>query len=561
MKMRLSVLAALLLALLLCFCGCLGDTPDTPATLPPVTEPPVTNPPVTEPPVTEPPVTEPPVTEPPVTEPPVTNPPVTNPPVTEPPVTNPPVTNPPVTEPPVCMHSYQTTTTAATCTTPGSTVSRCTKCGDTKTETIPALGHNSDKKTVKDPTCTAKGTTTYSCSRCGKVMKTEEKAALGHSYGAWVVTTEATTTKEGVRTATCSVCKATKTEKIPKLSPLKALDPSEYYGYQYLGTLPNATQMQGAYRKIVAESEKQAKEIDISEFHLSPDDIGAVYMIYVLDYPQHFWVSRQGLYYTTDGFISPSYLTFEGGLDRARNTFEKAIDSLLEGISGDDSEFVREEKAHDHLVAFCEYFSTKQEIEHNAYGAVVDGKAVCEGYAKAMQCLMYRCGIQCFTVNGTIASGNHEWNIIRIGGEYYHLDPTFDDPTGTNYCSHKYFNLTTKQISEDHKIVDSMNYVSIPTCTATKYYYPMYGGVVVKELTVDALAQGMVAFYEKTGKLDTIVLYYMGDPSAVGPFLKSNAGKALTAAQKLSDAFKTVKVTSYIDPQGGAQFALLFKPV
>ena len=603
MKKRLACLALLALALLLCLCSCLGDAPDTPATQPPVTNPPVTQPPATQPPATEPPVTTEPITVPPVTEP-VTQPPVTEP-VTQPPVTEPvtqppvtePVTQPPVTEPVPCTHSYQTSTTPATCTEAGSTVHCCTKCGDTwaetipplghnsdkqetvkatceaagsttykcsrcgttvKTETIPALGHNSDKKTVKDPTCTAKGTTTYSCSRCGRIMKTEEKAALGHSYGAWTVTTAPTLTKEGVRTATCSVCKATKTEKIPKLAPLKALDPTEYYGYAYLGTLPNGTAMQGAYREIVKGVEACADTIDISAFRIDQTDVLTVYMMYKLDYPQHFWLGREYRYTSDGSTVYPSYIAFDGGLDKARAAFDKAIDALLEGISGDDDEFTREEKAHDNLVNFCVYNLTGQEIEHTSYAAAVTGKAVCEGYAKAMQYLLYRCGIQCFTVNGKVQSGNHEWNIVRIGGEYYHLDVTFDDPTGSyELCSHRYFNLTTEQITENHQIVDSMNYLPIPACTATKYYYPTWGGIVLKELTVDELAAGILAYVEKHGAGDRIYLYYMGDSAEIRPFLQSKAYEAFRKVQKETDALAKYTKLTFIDPAGSPQIALL----
>ncbi|MGN0155335.1 MAG: cellulase family glycosylhydrolase [Lachnospiraceae bacterium] len=78
---------------------------------------------------------------------------------------------------------------------------------------------NTEVKNVVAATCTEEGYTgdTY-CKDCGVIRATgTTKAALGHSYGEGVVTTEPTETEDGVRTYTCTVCGATKTEDIPAL--------------------------------------------------------------------------------------------------------------------------------------------------------------------------------------------------------------------------------------------------------------------------------------------------------------------------------------------------------
>ena len=167
-------------------------------------------------------------------------------------------------------------TKAATCDATGTKTYTCTVCNGTKTETIPALGHNYgqwqylnstqhrhycannsghyetrahswDAGEVTTPaTCTTNGIKTFTCQDCGGT-KTETIQATGHNYGAWtkvdnnqhkrvcandnshveianhswnngVVTTEPTETSTGVKTYTCSVCKGTKTETIPALT-------------------------------------------------------------------------------------------------------------------------------------------------------------------------------------------------------------------------------------------------------------------------------------------------------------------------------------------------------
>jgi hypothetical protein len=106
-------------------------------------------------------------------------------------------------------------TKPATCTTAGTRVYTCELCKATvKTETIKALGHNYSAKVVA-PTCTERGYTHHQCTRCAANYKDTYKDALGHKWNNGVVTKTPTYTKEGVKTFTCSKCKATKTETLP----------------------------------------------------------------------------------------------------------------------------------------------------------------------------------------------------------------------------------------------------------------------------------------------------------------------------------------------------------
>ena len=91
----------------------------------------------------------------------------------------------------------------------------CTRCGETKTEVIPALSHeHSYKAVVTAPTCTAKGYTTHTCS-CGESYVDTYVDALGHAWDSGKVTKPATETEDGVKTFTCTRCGETKTEVIP----------------------------------------------------------------------------------------------------------------------------------------------------------------------------------------------------------------------------------------------------------------------------------------------------------------------------------------------------------
>lgn len=89
------------------------------------------------------------------------------------------------TEDSECTHDYQITAeTDATCTAAGSKTYKCTKCGDTYSETVPATGHTEVTDEAKTATCTGSGLTEGShCSVCGEILKAQEVVpAAGHQY-------------------------------------------------------------------------------------------------------------------------------------------------------------------------------------------------------------------------------------------------------------------------------------------------------------------------------------------------------------------------------------------
>ena len=82
-------------------------------------------------------------------------------------------------------------------TTEGEKVYRCTICGETKTATIPVIGHiHHYESKVTAPTCTEQGYTTHTCS-CGDSYVDTYVDALGHALGAWTVIKQATCTAKG----------------------------------------------------------------------------------------------------------------------------------------------------------------------------------------------------------------------------------------------------------------------------------------------------------------------------------------------------------------------------
>ncbi|MBR2604419.1 MAG: hypothetical protein IKE11_01870 [Clostridia bacterium] len=107
-------------------------------------------------------------------------------------------------------------TQEATCTAEGVKTFTCYNCGATRTDTFPAKGHTPTTVAGKAATCNEAGLTEGSqCSACGAILKAQETIpAKGHAWDQGVITTEPQGFTPGVRTFTCTVCGATKTEAV-----------------------------------------------------------------------------------------------------------------------------------------------------------------------------------------------------------------------------------------------------------------------------------------------------------------------------------------------------------
>ena len=125
-------------------------------------------------------------------------------------------------------------TIPATCTEDGVKTYTCSACKETKTETVEKLGHSFGAvEVIKAPTCTETGISGKRCTHDGcEVIDSETVIpATGHQWDEGVVTREPTYTENGEKTFTCTVCRTTRTEPIPMLTPeLDSVDLNEIVG-------------------------------------------------------------------------------------------------------------------------------------------------------------------------------------------------------------------------------------------------------------------------------------------------------------------------------------------
>lgn len=93
----------------------------------------------------------------------------------------------------------------------------------------------------------------------------------------------------------------------------------------------------------------------------------------------------------------------------------------------------------------------EMQILRSAYGALVAGKTVCTGYARAFQALCNELGLPCWTVNGYQDGEGHIWNMVRLSGETLYIDCTFADTGGR---PNKYFLASAEEMETRDYVPD-----------------------------------------------------------------------------------------------------------
>ncbi|MBD7910189.1 dockerin type I domain-containing protein [Clostridium cibarium] len=145
-------------------------------------------------------------------------------------------------------------------------------------------------------------------------------------------------------------------------------------------------------------------------------------------------------YSNDNATISTMKTAFNNKVQEVKNNYLSTATTALE----------KEYAIHDYIIKNTTYDmenyknNTIPNISHTAYGSLVNGVAVCDGYSKAAQLFLRDSGIE----SGIVVSEaiNHAWNFIKLDGYYYFLDLTWDDPDRGDWVSYKYFNATDAEM-------------------------------------------------------------------------------------------------------------------
>ncbi len=253
----------------------------------------------------------------------------------------------------------------------------------------------------------------------------------------------------------------------------------------------------------------------------SSRDIELAYLALTNDRPEYFWVPKS---YKTRSLGERQEICFAEASDgwfyteserkSAESKIKSSLESFLKTVDKADSEYTRELKAHDWLCEKITYDRTaltdfdKYFDAWTVAGAFIDGKAVCEGYSRAMQLLMYMTGIECSLVTGT-TEDSHMWNTVKIDGKHYHVDVTSDD--GAKYGTyHFFFNVTTDYlkksrtvfplISSENESFDRYN-TYLPKCTELDAnYHVVNSQYISSKSTVESTVVSLICDAVRSGQ-------------------------------------------------------------
>ena len=124
------------------------------------------------------------------------------------------------------------------------------------------------------------------------------------------------------------------------------------------------------------------------------------------------------------------------------------------------SEYQQVKAFHDYLCETVTY-TERGQASHTAYGALVDGAAVCQGYTQAMDLLCFLSGIDCEYIFGSSRGQNHSWVRVNVEGQWYNVDTTWDDQV--SHISYEYFLRSDEFMARDHTWKSNPNW---PVCPA-----------------------------------------------------------------------------------------------
>ncbi|MDR0821457.1 MAG: Ig-like domain-containing protein [Oscillospiraceae bacterium] len=173
----------------------------------------------------------------------------------------------------------------------------------------------------------------------------------------------------------------------------------------------------------------------------------------ICNYPEMYYVAKKisgQTRYTTSSnsgvlksftiTLKFTYTMSQTEFNKSKPKFDAAASRALAAVLPNMSDFEKALALHDYIVLNSEYDKEAADKNittraHTSYDCLVNKIAVCEGYALAYVYLLRKVGVDAYVISSK--EMNHAWAYVKIDGKWYHVDPTWDDPTvGGQYNWH-----------------------------------------------------------------------------------------------------------------------------
>lgn len=224
------------------------------------------------------------------------------------------------------------------------------------------------------------------------------------------------------------------------------------------------------------------------------------------DHPDLFWVDG---YTITNGAagrkgtleIDLLQDVDEDDIPEMHRELERKAESIVSGISGGSSDYDKLLYIHDYIVKNTVYSHDMVDSSVNglwgtAYGCIVQGDAICQGYAEAFAYLMKLLDIECGMVSGTAGDAGHIWNYVNLDGEYYWIDVTWDDPDEQGNSGegvlHSYFLVDDEHLMRSREIHEDDGQF-VPECSSMEENYFVRNNAFIRHYSLEAVRDALLA--------------------------------------------------------------------
>ncbi len=242
------------------------------------------------------------------------------------------------------------------------------------------------------------------------------------------------------------------------------------------------------YTEILIALEQFGNDIWVST--TSDEALEAVYEHVMADHPEIFYVGGYNyINHTRGGEIKKitftgSYIYSPEEVAARKKQIDAAAQACLADAPNSEDEYFAVKYVYDYLIRNTDYDETAEDNQ-NICSVFLQGRSVCNGYAKAAQYLLNKMGIGCTFVIGFVKNrggedSRHAWNLVRCNGTYYYMDVTWGDASyqivsgetadisKLPEVNYDYLNVTTKELESTHSISDT---IAMPVCTAMQDNY------------------------------------------------------------------------------------------
>ena len=258
------------------------------------------------------------------------------------------------------------------------------------------------------------------------------------------------------------------------------------YSYQFLSEpekvwYQNILDILGAFRTGV--------KLDAGPLSKGCDEetLKKVFQCVMDDHPELFYVEAFNYTKYTRGAVTTGF-TFSGCYTISdteaalrKQEIDKAAEQILSGIPEDADQYEKTEYVYETIIRNTVYDMAAPDNQ-SIYSVLVNHSSVCLGYARTVQYLLNKMGVNCAVVLGsTDTNQRHAWNLTEIDGAFYYLDATWGDgnPQTADENAvemiYDYLNLTTAELEQTHV---PNGETPLPVCDSREAnYYTRHGAL------------------------------------------------------------------------------------